>query len=100
MLHIKEHGAALNGSQKPKFARIAKRANWKKKIASRSLAPGKIPQDFSDSDSEDEPHKSSNMAVAMKCRVPINPHALSAALHGMTRSDHVQARAMAEEHAD
>ncbi len=40
------------------------------------------------------------MAVAMKRRVPINPRALSAALHGMTRSDHVRARAMAEEHAD
>jgi hypothetical protein len=40
------------------------------------------------------------MAVAMKHRVPINPRALSAALHGMTRSDHILARTMAEEHAD
>jgi hypothetical protein len=30
----------------------------------------------------------------------MNPRALSADLHGMTRSDHVRARAMAEEHAD
>ena len=69
---------------------------------SRSLVPDKIqvPQALSDSDSEDEPHESSNMAVAMKRRVPINPRALSAELHGMTRSDHVRARAMAEEHAD
>ncbi len=37
----------INGSQKPKFAGIAKKANWKKKIASRSLVPGKIPQDHS-----------------------------------------------------
>ncbi len=65
-----------------------------------SLAPDKIPQTLPDSDSEDEPHESSNMVVAMKHKVPIYPRALSAALHGMTRSDHVRARAMAEEHAD
>jgi hypothetical protein len=38
--------------------------------------------------------------VAMKCKVPINPRVLSATLHGMTRSDHVRARAIAKEHAD
>ncbi len=54
----------INGSQKSKFAGIAKKANWSKNVASRSLAPGKIPQALSDSDSEDEPHESSNMAVA------------------------------------
>jgi hypothetical protein len=37
-----------------------------KKVASRFLAPGKIPSALSDSDSEDEPHESSNMAVAIK----------------------------------
>ncbi len=51
---------------------------------SRSLVPDKIPQALSDSDSEDEPHESSNMAEAMKRKVPINPRILSAALHGMT----------------
>jgi hypothetical protein len=90
----------INGSQKSKFAGIAKKANRSKNVASRSLAHGKIPQAFSDSDSEDEPDESSNMAVAMKRKVPINPRALSAALNGMTRSNHVRARAMAEEHAD
>jgi hypothetical protein len=40
------------------------------------------------------------MGVAMKRKVPIKARALSAALHGMTQSDHVRARAMAEEHAD
>jgi hypothetical protein len=90
----------INGSQKPKFAGIAKKTSWKKKIVSRSLVQGKIPQDHSDSDSEDGPHESSNMAVAVGRKVPINSSALSAALHGMTRSDHVRARAMAEEHAD
>jgi hypothetical protein len=90
----------INGSQEEKFAGIAKKTSWKKKIASRFLVPGKIPQDHSDSDSEDEPHESSNMAVAMERRVPINSRALSAELHGMTRSNHVRARAMAEEHAD
>jgi hypothetical protein len=81
-------------------ARSRSLLEWKKTIASRSLVPGKIPQDPSDSDSEDESHEISNMAVEMKRRVPINPRALSAALHGMTRSDHVRARTMAEEHAD
>jgi hypothetical protein len=90
----------INGSQKPKLAGFAKKTSWKKKIASRSLVPGKIPQDHSDSDSEDEPHESSKMAVAMNRRFPINPRALSAALHGMSRSYHVRARAMAGEHAD
>jgi hypothetical protein len=74
----------INGSQKPKFAGIAKKANRSKNVASRSLAPDKKPNALSDSDSEDEPHESSNMAVAMKRKVPINPRALSAALHGMT----------------
>ncbi len=30
----------MNGSQKPKFAGIAKKANWSEEVASRSLAPG------------------------------------------------------------
>jgi hypothetical protein len=59
-----EQGAAHQ--LKPEFAGIAKKTNWKKKIASRSLVPGKIPQDHSDSDSEVEPHESSNMAVTME----------------------------------
>ncbi len=75
----------INGSQKPKFARIAKKAYLSKNVASRSLVLDKIPQALSDSDSEDEPHESSNMAVALKRKVPINPRALSAALHGMAR---------------
>jgi hypothetical protein len=90
----------INGSQKPKFAGIAKRANRSKKVASRSLVPDKLPTSITDTDSEDESHESSNMAVAVKRKVPINPRALSADLHGMARSDHVRARAMAEEHAD
>ncbi len=56
----------INGRQKQQFAGIAKKANRSKNVASRSLVPDKIPQAFSDSDSEDEPHESSNMAVAMK----------------------------------
>jgi hypothetical protein len=48
-----------------------------------------------DSDSEDDPHESSNMAVAMKRKMSINQRALSATLHGMVRSYHVQARTMA-----
>ncbi len=67
---------------------------------SRHLVQGKIPQEYSDSDSEDGPHESSIMAVAVGRKVPINSRALSAALHDMTRSDHVRARAMAEKHAD
>ncbi len=90
----------INGSQKPKFAGIAKKANWSKNVASRSQVPDKIPQALSDSDSEDEPHESSNMAAAMKRKVPINPRAWNAALYGMMRSDHVRARAMAKEHTD
>ncbi len=90
----------INGRQKPKFAGIAKRANRSKKVASKSLVPDQLPTSITDTDSEDEPHESSNMAVAVKRKVPINPRALSADLHGMTRSYHVRARAMAEEHAD
>jgi hypothetical protein len=90
----------INGSQKPKFAGIAKRANRSKKIASKSLVPDRIPTTATDTDSEDEPHEISNMAVAVRRKVPMNPRALSADLHGITRSDHVRARAMAEEHAD
>ncbi len=63
----------INGSQKPKFAGIAKKTNRSKNNSSRSLVPDKIPQALSDSDSEDEPHARSNMAVAMKRKVPINP---------------------------
>jgi hypothetical protein len=59
-----------------------------------------VPQNLSGSDSEVETHESSNKAVAMKPTVSINLRALSAALHGMTLSDHVRARAMPEEHAD
>ena len=33
----------INGSQKPKFAGIAKRANRSKNIASRSFVPNKVP---------------------------------------------------------
>ena len=54
----------INGSQKPKFAGIAKRANRSKKIASKSLVPNRIPSTVTDTDSEDEPHEISNMAVA------------------------------------
>jgi hypothetical protein len=99
----------INGSQKPKFAGIAKRANWSKNIASRSFVPNKVPTTVEDTDSEDEPHEISNMAVAVRHKVPMNPRALSADLHepacfecrpGITRSDHVRARVMAEEHAD
>ncbi len=91
----------INGSQKPKFAGIAKRANRSKMIASKSLVPDKIPTSIADTDSEDEPHEISNMAVAVRRKVPMNPRALtrSADLHGITRSDHVRARAMAEEYA-
>ncbi len=53
-----------NGIQKPKFEGIAKRANRSKKIASRSLVPNKLPTSITDTDSEDEPHEISNMAVA------------------------------------
>jgi hypothetical protein len=90
----------INGSQKPKFAGIAKRANRSKKIASKSLVPNRIPSTVTDTDSEDEPHEISNMAVAVRRKVPMNPRALSADLHGITRSNHVRARAMAKEHAD
>jgi hypothetical protein len=90
----------MNRNQKAKFAGIAKKANQSKNVVSRSLVPDKIPRALSDSDSKDELHESRNMAVAMKHKVPINPRALSAALHGMTRSNHVRARAMAKEHAD
>ncbi len=37
------------------------------------------------------------MAVAVRRKVPMNPRALSADLHGITRSDHVRAIVMAEE---
>ncbi len=68
----------------------------------RSLVPDKMPTSIKDTGSEDEPHESSTMAVAVKRKYPINPCALSADLRGMTRSDpgHVRARAMAEEHPD
>jgi hypothetical protein len=62
----------INGSQKPKSAGFAKKANQSKNVASRPLVPDKIPQALSESDSEDEPHESSNMEVAMKRKVPIN----------------------------
>jgi hypothetical protein len=39
----------INGSQKPKFTGIAKKANRSKNIASRSLVPDRIPQTLSDS---------------------------------------------------
>jgi hypothetical protein len=86
----------LNGNQKSKFVGIAKKVNRSKNIASRSVVPDKVPHQLSDTDFEDKPHESSNVAVAMKRKVSINPRALSAALHGMTRSDHVPARAMAD----
>jgi hypothetical protein len=45
-------------------------------------------------------HESSNMAVAVQ-RTPFNnPRAQSAALYGKTRSNHVHARAMAQERVD
>ncbi len=51
--HTEQH---INGSQKPKFAGIAKKANQSKNTVSRSLVPDhKLPQALSaiDSDSED-----------------------------------------------
>jgi hypothetical protein len=45
-------------------------------------------------------HETSNIAVAVRRTLFTNPRAQSAALHGKTRSEHVHARAMAEERVD
>jgi hypothetical protein len=63
----------IKRSQKPKFAGIAKKENRSKKIASKSFVPDRIPTTNTDTDSEDEPHEISNMAVAVRRKVPMNP---------------------------
>ncbi len=62
----------INANQKSKFAGIAKKTNSRKKIASRSLVPGKVPVHCSDSDSDSEPHESSNMAIAVRRKPTFN----------------------------